>query len=220
MKLIRELNHDNLIVESKNGEVFIEGIFMQAEIKNINGRVYPVEVLDREVQRYTVESIDRGTALGELGHPDSPNIILERVSHRIVSLQRDGNNFIGKAKLTKTPFGDIARGLLESGTRLGVSSRGLGEVSATGRVKNDFRLITAADIVADPSAPDAWVQSVVENAEWTYVPGRGWIVEQAKKEINARSATYEDRLGAWTRYLARVAADAAVAAAATRTPKS
>ena len=178
MKLIREeVDQVNFITESKeSGEknYFIEGIFLQANRKNRNGRIYPVNVMEKEVNRYMKEVVDNNRAYGELGHPAGPSINLDRVSHMITSLKRDGDNFIGKAKITETPMGNIARGLLASGANLGVSSRGMGTLTpskdGTMVVGSDFHLATAADIVADPSAPDAFVKGVMENVEWIYDP--------------------------------------------------
>ena len=150
--------------------MFIEGVFLQTEQPNRNKRVYKRNVMEREVKRYTEQYIDNGRALGELGHPDGPTVNLDRVSHKIVSLKQEGNNFIGKAKLLETPMGKIAKNLIEEGVTLGVSSRGIGSLSETSQgyklVGEDFMLATAADIVADPSAPDAFVQGIMEGKEW------------------------------------------------------
>ena len=154
---------------------FIEGIFLQGNQKNRNGRVYRTETLAREVGRYNEQYVDSGRALGELGHPDGPTVNLDRVSHKIVSLRQEGNNFIGKAKLLETPMGKIAKNLLDEGVKLGVSSRGIGSLKETREgyklVGEDFMLATAADIVADPSAPDAFVQGIMEGKEWVMVDG-------------------------------------------------
>jgi len=176
MKLITELFEDmEYITEAKeNGEKehYIHGIFLQANKKNRNGRIYPLHIMENEVNRYMNEVVKNKRAYGELGHPAGPAINLDRVSHIITELKRDGDNFIGKAKLTDTPMGNIAKGLLKSGANLGVSSRGLGSLKPTRdgvmEVQNDFHLATAADIVADPSAPDAFVKGVMENVEWVY----------------------------------------------------
>jgi len=176
MKLITELFEDmEYITEAKeNGdkEHYIHGIFLQANRKNRNGRIYPLHIMENEVNRYMNEVVKNNRAYGELGHPAGPAINLDRVSHIITELKRDGDNFIGKAKLTDTPMGNIAKGLLKSGANLGVSSRGLGSLKPTRdgvmEVQNDFHLATAADIVADPSAPDAFVKGVMENVEWVY----------------------------------------------------
>lgn len=180
MKLIREVTEStNLIVENKLGkgkEYFIEGIFLQSELKNRNGRMYPESVMDNEVARYIKESVDNNRAYGELGHPDSPSINLDRVSHMIVSLKKEGTNYIGKAKILETPMGNIARGLLDGGANLGVSSRALGSLKQNNEgvqvVQDDFMLSTAADIVADPSAPDAFVRGIMESKEWVFVDGK------------------------------------------------
>jgi hypothetical protein len=177
MKLITETFEDvNVLVEESNGKknLYIEGIFLQSEIKNRNGRVYPYDVLSREVQRYNEQYVKSGRALGELGHPDGPTVNLERVSHKITSLKAEGSNFIGRAQILSTPMGDIAKNLLDSGVKLGVSSRGMGsleERNGANYVRDDFMLATAADIVADPSAPDAFVNGIMEGKEWVWENG-------------------------------------------------
>ena len=178
MKLItEEINKVEFIVEENNGKrsCFIEGNFLQGNIKNRNGRVYRTETLAREVARYNDQYVQTGRALGELGHPDGPTVNLDRVSHNIISLRQEGNNFIGKAKLLDTPMGNIAKSLIGEGVKLGVSSRGVGSISETKQgyklVGEDFMLATAADIVADPSAPDAFVQGIMEGKEWVFVNG-------------------------------------------------
>jgi hypothetical protein len=177
MKLITEnIEEINVLVEENNGKknLYIEGIFLQSEIKNRNGRVYPYEVLNREVQRYNEQYVKSGRALGELGHPDGPTVNLDRVSHKIISLKSEGSNFIGKAQVLDTPMGKIAKSLLEEGVRLGVSSRGMGsleERNGANYVRDDFMLATAADIVADPSAPDAFVDGIMEGKEWIWDNG-------------------------------------------------
>jgi len=178
MKLITELFEDiHYISEAKeNGEKthFIEGIFLQSNVKNRNGRIYPLHIMEKEVNRYVNEVVNHNRAYGELGHPQGPSINLDRVSHMITSLKKEGDNFIGKAKLTETPMGNIAMGLLKSGANLGVSSRGMGSLKPTKEgimeVQSDFHLATAGDIVADPSAPNAFVKGVMENVEWIYDP--------------------------------------------------
>jgi len=178
MKLITELfeNMEYITEAKENGEKehYIHGIFLQANKKNRNGRIYPLHIMEGEVNRYMNEVVRNNRAYGELGHPAGPAINLDRVSHIITELKRDGDNFVGKAKLTDTPMGNIAKGLLKSGANLGVSSRGLGSLKPTKdgvmEVQNDFHLATAADIVADPSAPDAFVKGVMENVEWVYDP--------------------------------------------------
>ena len=196
MKLIREeIEQVQFISEAtESGEKhhFIEGIFLQANRKNRNGRIYPIDIMEREVNRYMEEVVKNNRAYGELGHPEGPAINLDRVSHIITELRRDGDNFIGKAKLTETPMGNIAKGLLKSGANLGVSSRGLGSLAPRKdgimEVQGDFRLATAADIVADPSAPDAFVKGIMEGVEWVYDSVKGtWHEEKLdimKKEIN------------------------------------
>ena len=177
MKLITEnIESVELITEEKDGEkkLYIEGVFLQSEVKNRNGRVYPFKVLDNEVKRYNEEYIKPGRALGELGHPDGPTVNLDRVSHRIVSLKAEGNNFIGKAHILDTPNGKIAKSLLGEGVKLGVSSRGMGTLDkqeGVAYVMDDFMLATAADIVADPSAPDAFVNGIMEGKEWVWSNG-------------------------------------------------
>ena len=178
MKLItEEINKVEFIIEEHEGKksMFIEGIFLQGNQKNRNGRVYRTETLAREVGRYNEQYVQSGRALGELGHPDGPTVNLDRVSHKIVSLTQEGNNFIGKAKLLETPMGKIAKNLLDEGVKLGVSSRGVGSLKETREgyklVGEDFMLATAADIVADPSAPDAFVQGIMEGKEWVMVDG-------------------------------------------------
>tara|TARA_B100000405_G_scaffold285640_1_gene232529 strand:- start:408 stop:1055 length:648 start_codon:yes stop_codon:yes gene_type:complete len=178
MKLITEqIEPVEILVEEKDGkkDTYIKGVFLQTEITNRNGRMYKFGTMNREVQKYNEEFIKRGRALGELGHPDGPTINLDRVSHKIVELQPEGHNFIGKAKLLETPMGKIAKSLLEEGVQLGVSSRGLGSLkkeNGSSVVADDFVLSTAADIVADPSAPDAFVEGIMEGREWTLVDGK------------------------------------------------
>ena len=178
MKLITEKVEDvQVLTEEKNGKkkLYIEGTFLQGEIKNRNGRMYPLATLEREVSKYNESFIKSGRALGELGHPEGPTVNLDRVSHKIVELYPEGKNFIGKAKLLETPMGKIAKNLLEEGVQLGVSSRGLGSLKKEGSlqvVADDFILSTAADIVADPSAPDAFVEGIMEGKEWALVDGK------------------------------------------------
>lgn len=184
MKLITEVVEEiNILTEETNGKKthFIEGIFLQSNLQNRNGRVYPKEVMAKEVERYNESYVKANRALGELGHPDGPSINLDRVSHMIVSLKEDGDNYIGKAKLMDTPMGNIAKGLIEGGAKLGVSSRGMGTLKQNkdgiNEVQDDFYLATAADIVADPSAPDAFVQGIMEGKEWVVVNGV-WMEQQ------------------------------------------
>ena len=193
MKLItEEIEQVEVIVENRNGKknLFIEGVFLQGEIKNRNGRMYPMQTLAREVGRYNENFVEKGRALGELGHPDGPTVNLDRVSHKIVSLREDGNNFIGKAKILSTPMGKIASNLLGEGVKLGVSSRGVGSLNKTNEgysvVGEDFTLATAADIVADPSAPDAFVDGIMEGKDWVWDGGilRERIATKTYKRIN------------------------------------
>ena len=188
MKLITEeiQNAEYIVEESKDGKknYAIKGIFMQADVKNRNGRVYPQEVLQREVVRYNREFINKNRAFGELGHPEGPTVNLERVSHMIKSLYPDGKNFMGEAKVLDTPYGKIVKNLIDEGAKLGVSSRGMGTLYQRGGanyVKDDFYLATAADIVADPSAPDAFVEGIMEGKEWVWDNGR--LKEQAISEL-------------------------------------
>ena len=193
MKLItEEIEQVEVIVESRNGKknLYIEGVFLQSEMKNRNGRMYPKQTLMREVNRYNENFVEKGRALGELGHPDGPTVNLDRVSHKIVSLKEDGNNFIGKAKILSTPMGKIASNLLGEGVKLGVSSRGVGSLNKTNEgysiVGEDFTLATAADIVADPSAPDAFVDGIMEGKDWVWDGGvlREKYAAKTYKEIN------------------------------------
>jgi hypothetical protein len=183
MKLITEQIEDvKVLTEERDGKklLYIEGVFLQSELKNRNGRMYPFEVLNREVERYNEEYVKTKRALGELGHPDGPTVNLDRVSHRITSLRAEGNNFIGKAQILDTPMGNIARSLLGEGVQLGVSSRGMGSIvkqEDVNIVADDFMLTTAADIVADPSAPDAFVNGIMEGKEWIWDNG---ILKEAK----------------------------------------
>ena len=186
MKLIsEEVTNAEYLIEEKNGkkEYKIRGVFLQSNVKNRNGRVYPREILVREVNRYTKEFINKNRAFGELGHPDGPTVNLERVCHMVKSLTPDGDNFIGEAKIMDTPYGKIVKGLIDEGAQLGVSSRGMGSVverNGVNYVKDDFYLATAADIVADPSAPDAFVEGIMESRNWVWENG---ILKE--KEIEA-----------------------------------
>lgn len=192
MKLItEEIESVEVITESVNGKknLFIKGVFLQAEQVNRNGRIYRLPIMEREVSRYNENYVKKGRALGELGHPDGPTVNLDRVSHKITELYRDGNNFIGKAQILSTPMGKIAESLLKDGVTLGVSSRGIGSLVQTREgykeVGEDFMLATAADIVADPSAPDAFVQGIMEGVEWVYDASRNdWLIEKTKNKIN------------------------------------
>jgi len=215
MKLITEVNEQvRYITEEKNGKkaLYIEGVFLQSNIKNRNGRMYPGEIMGKEINRYMKEAVENNRAFGELGHPDGPSINLDRVSHMIVSLKEDGDNYIGKAKLMDTPMGNIAKGLIEGGAKLGVSSRGMGTLKANkegiNEVQDDFYLATAADIVADPSAPDAFVQGIMENKEWVVVNGV-WTeqaCDMSKKLIKkaSRKELEEAKLRVFESFLNRV----------------
>jgi hypothetical protein len=193
MKLIREeIESVEVLTETVNGKktLYIQGPFLQTEEPNRNNRVYRMSVMEREVKRYTEQYVNKGRALGELGHPDGPTVNLDRVSHKITELYRDGNNFIGKAQILSTPMGKIVESLLKDGVTLGVSSRGIGSVRPTkegyNEVGEDFMLATAADIVADPSAPDAFVQGIMEGKEWIWDGGilREKLAEQTQRRIN------------------------------------
>ena len=192
MRLIaEEITQVKFLTEDNEGKKnhYIEGVFLQAEIENKNGRKYPFKTLQREVAKYDESSIRKGRALGELGHPDGPSINLDRVSHKIESLKEDGNNFIGRAKILDTPMGNIAKSLLDEGVSLGVSSRGMGSLKKESNcnvVQDDFMLATAADIVADPSAPDAFVDGIMEGKEWVWDNGilKEAAVAEIKQEID------------------------------------
>jgi len=202
MKLIsEEVVNAEYLIEEKNGkkEYKIKGVFLQANIKNRNGRVYPREILVREVNRYTKEFINKNRAFGELGHPDGPTVNLERVCHMVKSLTPDGDNFIGEAKIMNTPYGKIVKGLIDEGAQLGVSSRGMGSImsrNGINYVKDDFYLATAADIVADPSAPDAFVEGIMESREWIWNNGvlKQVELEEWKRQIqDAKRSVLEER---------------------------
>jgi len=193
MKLItEEVTNVEIITEGKgsNKKLYIEGVFLQGELKNRNGRMYPISTLSKEVNRYCETFVNKGRALGELGHPDGPTVNLDRVSHKITSLVQEGNNFKGKAQILSTPMGKIASSLLDEGVKLGVSSRGVGSLQTTSEgckiVGEDFQLATAADIVADPSAPDAFVNGIMEGKEWIWEGGilREQLAERTEKAIN------------------------------------
>ena len=198
MKLIREeIETVEFVTEERNGKksLYIEGVFLQGNIKNRNGRMYPMETLAKEVNRYNESNVVTGRALGELGHPDGPTVNLDRVSHKIVSLKESGSNFIGKAKILNTPMGQIASSLIGEGVKLGVSSRGIGSLKPTKEgfnvVGDDFMLATAADIVADPSAPDAFVEGIMEGKEWIW---EGNILRERKaEEIKSKIDTLAGR---------------------------
>lgn len=213
LKLIREQIDAKFVLLEEAGQknYFIEGPFLQSEIKNRNGRIYPLPVMQKEVARYTKELISEGRALGELGHPDSPTINLPLVSHKITELKQDGNDFHGKAKILDTPMGKIVKNLLDDEVKLGVSSRGLGSIQSTkagNMVGEDFMLATAADIVSDPSAPDAFVRGIMENREWVWDNGvlkereiaaiKEQIVAAPKHKSAAKALVLE---AAWEKFL-------------------
>ena len=195
MKLITETIEDVQVITEGKGDskkLYIEGVFLQSELKNRNGRMYPFSVLQKEVNRYNEEYIKTSRALGELGHPDGPTVNLDRVSHRIVSLEEDGTNFRGKAQILDTPMGKIASSLLSEGVKLGVSSRGMGSIDKRedcNVVMDDFMLATAADIVADPSAPDAFVNGIMEGKEWAWDNGILKETKVAKYQSYMNNAT-------------------------------
>ena len=216
MKLITEEVTDvKIITEGKgnNKKLYIEGVFLQGEIKNRNGRMYPLETLSREVNRYNENFVCKGRALGELGHPDGPTVNLDRVSHKITSLTQEGNNFRGKAQILETPMGKIAKSLLDEGVMLGVSSRGVGSLRTTNEghkiVGEDFMLATAADIVADPSAPDAFVSGIMEGKEWVWEGGilREQLAEKTQRRINTlvdQRRLEEHKLQLWNDFLSNL----------------
>ncbi len=195
MKLItEEISNAEYIVEETNGKknYSIRGVFMQSDVKNRNGRIYPKEILQKEVARYNREFIQKNRAFGELGHPDGPTVNLERVSHMIKSLTPEGSNFIGEARVLDTPYGKIVKSLIDEGASLGVSSRGMGTLVNTGGaniVKDDFYLATAADIVADPSAPDAFVEGIMEGKEWVW--NNGILKEQEVNRLKEQAESKE-----------------------------
>jgi len=216
MKLITEqLDDVEVIVENRNGKksMFIEGIFLQGDIQNRNGRMYPMNTLRREVQRYNESFVDSGRAVGELGHPEGPTVNLDRVSHKIVSLKESGSNFIGKAKILSTPMGKIAQNLIDEGVKLGVSSRGLGTLDVNEQgvkiVSDDFTLATAADIVSDPSAPDAFVAGIMEGKDWVWDGGivREQLARKTYKQVNTLVDTKqleENKLGLFQNFLSNL----------------
>ena len=214
MKLISEYNDyaiSPVIVEQNEKgekEYYIEGVFMQSEIKNRNGRIYPKNRMEKEVNRYRKEFIEKDRAFGELGHPEGPTINLDRVSHLITSLEEQDNNYVGRAKILSTPNGQIVRSLISDGAKLGVSSRGLGSLESKGDaqyVKGDFQLATAADIVADPSAPEAFVEGIYEGVEWVMEHGilKAVELEAMQTELrNAQSKKLEEtKLNLWKRFV-------------------
>jgi len=216
MRLIKEVfETTNLVVEEKLGKgktYFIEGVFLQSNLKNRNGRMYPESVMDKEVKRYAEEYVSKNRAYGELGHPDTPSINLDRVSHLIVDLRKEGTNYIGKAKILETPMGQIAKGLLDGGANLGVSSRALGSLKTNNEgvqiVQDDFMLSTAADIVADPSAPDAFVRGIMESKEWVFVDGKfvEKHIDEVKRTIRNTSSRglEEAKIIAFQKFLSKI----------------
>ena len=214
MKLISEFNDYGvqpvIVEQNEKGEkdYFIEGIFMQSEIKNRNGRIYPKEVIAKEVKRYNKEFVEKKRAFGELGHPEGPTINLDKVSHMIEKLEEDGNNFVGRAKILSTPNGQIVKNLIDDGAKLGVSSRGLGSLESKGNaqyVKDDFQLATAGDIVADPSAPEAFVEGIMEGVEWVYESGilKAKDIDEMQKEMKTArlNKLEETKLNLWKRFV-------------------
>ena len=203
MHLICEVNDDVKYIteadeDGKPKNYFIEGVFMQGDLKNRNGRVYPSNVLAKEVNRYNKEFVEKNRAFGELGHPDGPTINLERVSHMITDLHQEGSNFVGKAKIMDTPMGKVVKNLMDEGATLGVSSRGMGSIKQTKQgimeVQGDFMLATAGDIVADPSAPDAFVKGIMEGREWFYnIVSGNWMQEEAIEQIVAETKKLSPR---------------------------
>lgn len=216
MKLIREVfEQTSYIIEEKLGKgktYFIEGVFLQSNLKNRNGRMYPESIMDKEVKRYAEEYVSKNRAYGELGHPDTPSINLDRVSHLIVDLRKEGTNYIGKAKILDTPMGQIAKGLLDGGASLGVSSRALGSLKSNNEgiqiVQDDFMLSTAADIVADPSAPDAFVRGIMESKEWVFVDGKfvEKHIDEVKRTIRQSSSRNleEAKILAFQKFLTKI----------------
>ena len=217
MKLISEFNDYGvqpvIVEQNEKGEkdYFIEGIFMQSEIKNRNGRIYPKEVIQKEVKRYNKEFVEKKRAFGELGHPEGPTINLDKVSHMIEKLEEDGNNFVGRAKILSTPNGQIVKNLIDDGAKLGVSSRGLGSLESKGNaqyVKDDFQLATAGDIVADPSAPEACVEGIMEGVEWVYESGilKAKDLDQMQKDLKTArlNKLEETKLNLWKSFVEKL----------------
>ena len=217
MKLISEFNDYGvqpvIVEQNEKGEkdYFIEGIFMQSEIKNRNGRIYPKEVIQKEVKRYNKEFVEQDRAFGELGHPEGPTINLDKVSHMITTLKEDGNNFVGRAKILSTPNGQIVKNLIDDGAKLGVSSRGLGSLESKGNaqyVKDDFQLATAGDIVADPSAPEAFVEGIMEGVEWVYESGilKAKDLDQMQKDLKTArlNKLEETKLNLWKSFVEKL----------------
>jgi hypothetical protein len=214
MKLITEVHDQNIEYLTEANEdgkknYFIEGIFMQGNVKNRNGRMYPMETLEKEVNRYNESYVDKNRAYGELGHPDGPTINLERVSHMIKNLHREGDNIIGKAKIMDTPMGTIVKNLMDEGATIGVSSRGMGslkQVNGINQVQGDFTLATAADIVADPSAPNAFVEGIMEGVEFYFDTDRKmWMAEQIKNEVNkVKKVTEEQKVRLFKNFISNL----------------
>ena len=216
MKLITELNEEvKFLKENKDGRpsYYIQGIFIQGNKKNKNGRVYPMEILEKEVNKYVTELVEKKRAFGELGHPDGPTINLDRVSHMIVGLEKDGENFIGEAKIMDTPNGKIVKALIDEGASLGVSTRGMGSLKSRGEfqeVQEDFSLATAADIVADPSAPDAFVNGIMEGVEWVWDNGilKASTIERyeeiVEEKVAKRELTQEAKLSLFEDFLKKL----------------
>ena len=217
MKLISEFNDYGvqpvIVEQNEKGEkdYFIEGIFMQSEIKNRNGRIYPKEVIQKEVKRYNKEFVEKKRAFGELGHPEGPTINLDKVSHMIEKLEEDGNNFVGRAKILSTPNGQIVKNLIDDGAKLGVSSRGLGSLESKGNaqyVKDDFQLATSGDIVADPSAPEAFVEGIMEGVEWVYESGilKAKDLDQMQKDLKTArlNKLEETKLNLWKSFVEKL----------------
>jgi hypothetical protein len=216
MKLITELNEEvKFLKENKDGRpsYYIQGIFIQGNKKNKNGRVYPMEILEKEVNKYVTELVEKKRAFGELGHPDGPTINLDRVSHMIVELEKDGENFIGTAKIMDTPNGKIVKALIDEGASLGVSTRGMGSLKSRGEfqeVQEDFSLATAADIVADPSAPDAFVNGIMEGVEWVWDNGilKASTIERyeeiVEEKVAKRELTQEAKLSLFEDFLKKL----------------
>ena len=214
MKLISEFNDyavaPVIVEENEKGEkeYFIEGVFMQSDIKNRNGRIYPEQVMKKEVDRYVKEFVEKDRAFGELGHPDGPTINLDKVSHMITKLEQDGKNFMGRAKILSTPNGQIVRNLINDGAKLGVSSRVLGSLETrvgAQVVKDDFQLATAADIVADPSAPEAFVEGIMEGVEWVYESGilKAKDLDTMQKELRTAKLNQleETKINLWKKFV-------------------
>jgi len=218
MKLITEITESIKVLTEENADgkksLFIEGIFLQGNIPNRNGRRYDADILEKEVSRYVSENVSKGRAYGELGHPDGPGINLDRVSHIITELRRDGDNFIGKAKISSTPMGTIVEGLLSDGAQLGVSSRGMGSLKegkdGVMEVQDDFYLATAADIVADPSAPDAFVNGIMEGVEWVWDQGKAVarstqeIQQEVENSVRQKKLNEQKKLQLFERFLSEI----------------